>query len=718
MSNFYRVLRLALRYRLTVAGVVASALTVAVLWAVNFGTMLPFVKVVLQHESLQQWIDREIATAQREGAEQGTRIEALQRELADAPPERQRRLESEIADAEYRQAASRYAEGLYGWLKPFVDNYLPGDAFNTLIVVSLVLIVMTLLKDVFLVTNNILVARLTQLATFDLRKLFYRRTLRLDLATFNDEGTTDLMSRFTYDMENVANGLDALFGKLIREPLKMIACVAGAAWICWRLLLLSLVIAPLAAMAIRWLAKTLRRANRRAMEQMAQLYNVLEETFRGIKIVKAFTNEAQERNRFHVRSKAYYKRALRIAAYDSLSHPMSEMMGIFMITLALLAGAWLVLKGRTHLLGIRMSERPLSLEWLLMFYLLLAGAADPLRKLSEVFSRFQGAVAACERIFARLDREPAVHDQARSPHQVAGPCPAGPRCQAAVRDEDGSGCPARARVEGDRPVFADAKIGTVPVPAACPRHHRELAFEGVGFAYQPGQPVLEDINLRIPFGETVAVVGPNGCGKSTLANLIPRFADPTSGVIRLDGVPLASLRLRELRGQIGLVTQDPFLFDDTVLANIRYGRPRASHEEVVEAAKQAHAHRFIEADLPQGYQTVVGTFGGRLSGGQRQRIALARAILRDPAILILDEATSQIDLESEQAIQQALEGFIRSRTTLIITHRLGVLSLADRIVAMEAGRIVDAGTHEEMLARNGLYRRLYQLQFDDLRRSA
>jgi ATP-binding cassette subfamily B protein/subfamily B ATP-binding cassette protein MsbA len=402
------------------------------------------------------------------------------------------------------------------------------------------------------------------------------------------------------------------------------------------------------------------------MEQMAQLYSVLEETFRGIKIVKAFTNEPQERKRFHLRSKEYYRKAMKIVSYDSLSHPMTEIMGILTICLALLAGAWLVLKGETHLLGIRMSDRPLSLGWLLLFYGLLAGMADPLRKLSEVFSRLQRAVAACDRIYGRLDRQPQIHSPAS--------------------------------------------------PTACPRHHRDLVLEGVEFAYYPGQPVLEDINLRIPFGETVAIVGPNGCGKSTLANLIPRFADPTGGVIRLDGVPLVDVRVRDLRSQIGLVTQDPFLFDDTVFNNIRYGRPKATRGEIIEAAKRAHAHRFIESDLPQGYDTVVGAMGGRLSGGQRQRIALARAILRDPAILILDEATSQIDLESEQAIQEALEHFKRNRTTLIITHRLAVLSLADRIVAMESGRIIDAGTHEEMLARCALYSRLHQL--DDLRRSA
>jgi ATP-binding cassette subfamily B protein/subfamily B ATP-binding cassette protein MsbA len=315
-----------------------------------------------------------------------------------------------------------------------------------------------------------------------------------------------------------------------------------------------------------------------------------------------------------------------------------------------------------------MSPRPLSLASLIVFYGLLAGAADPFRKLSDVFTRLQRAAAASDRIYAMLDRQSEVRDPQR------------------------------------------------PKPLA--RHHRDLVFDRVDFAYVPGELVLQQIDLRIRFGETIALVGPNGCGKSTLANLIPRFADPASGEIRLDGVPLAEARLRDLRGQIGLVAQETLLFDDTVLHNIRYGSPRATHQQVVEAAKQAHAHGFIENDLPDGYETVVGTMGSRLSGGQRQRIALARAILHDPAILILDEATSQVDLESEQLIQKVLEQFIRDRTTVIITHRLAVLTLADRIAVMEAGRILDVGTHEELLTRCNLYRRLYQIQFDGLRESA
>jgi ABC-type multidrug transport system fused ATPase/permease subunit len=234
----------------------------------------------------------------------------------------------------------------------------------------------------------------------------------------------------------------------------------------------------------------------------------------------------------------------------------------------------------------------------------------------------------------------------------------------------------------------------------------------VEFAYQPGQPILHDVSLRVAFGETIAIVGPNGCGKSTLANLIPRFADPTGGVIRLDGIPLTDVRIRELRRQIGLVTQETLLFDDTVANNIRYGSPAATQEQVEAAARQAHAHRFIVDQLPKGYETVVGQSGSRLSGGQRQRIALARAILRDPALIILDEATSQVDLESEQLIQNVLEQFVQNRTAVIITHRLAALSLADRIVVMEGGRIVDVGTHAELAQRCPFYVRLQQLQLE------
>ncbi|MFZ5829315.1 MAG: ABC transporter transmembrane domain-containing protein [Planctomycetota bacterium] len=663
MKNFGRALRLAMRYRLTVAGAAVSAILVAVLWGGNIGALYPFIEVAVQGQSLQQWAEREIRQSNAEVAEHRSQIAGLEEDLRVASGRELRKLESAVRAARSRIEAEEAHIARVQGIRPWIDKYLPHDPFLTLALITLVLLVGTLVKDVLIVANGILVSRLSQLAAFDLRKLFYRRTLRMDLATFGDEGTTDLMSRFTHDLESVANGIDALFGKLVREPLKMIACLVGAAVICWRLLLLSLIVAPLAGFLIRWLGKTLKRANRRAMEEMAQIYNKLEETFRGIKVVKAFTNEQQQRRHFHQGSKAYLHKSLKIAGYDALVHPITELMGIITICLALLAGAWLVLKGKTDLLGIPMTSRPLSLSALLIFYGLLAGVADPMRKFSDVFNRLQRAAAAADRIYDRLDREPKIRD---------------PRC-----------------------------------PAPRTRHARELVFENVVFGYRPDQPVLQVIDLTIPFGQTLAIVGPNGCGKSTLANMVPRFFDPDAGRILLDGVPIAAMRLRDLRGQIGMVAQETTLFDESVLENIRYGSPRATRDDVIRAARQAHAHEFIERDLPHGYDTVVGALGGRLSGGQRQRIALARAILRNPSILILDEATSQIDLESEQAIQDALADFIRGRTTIIITHRLSILSLAQQIAVMQAGRIIDCGTQQELLSRCALYRRLHQIQFEE-----
>ncbi|MGA2798207.1 MAG: ABC transporter ATP-binding protein [Thermoguttaceae bacterium] len=666
--NFFKVIRMAIHYRWTFFCSIVCALIVAAFWGCNISAVYPIVEVTFQSESPQKWINRQIAETQKTAAEKTAEIAALEKELPGAAPDRQQVINRQIDLAQTRLEAEEKAQSHYVRLKPYIDKYLPEKPFKFMAVIIGLFLVGTVLKDVFLVTNSILVARMAQFAAFDLRKLFYRRTLRLDLATFNDEGTSDLLSRFTNDMNQVSSGVETLFGKSIVEPLKMAACLIGAAWISWKLLIVSMLIAPVAGYTVRWLARSLKRANRRAMEEMATIYTTLEETFRNIKIVKAFTNERQERRRYHKNSKNYFKKAMKIAGYDALVHPITEVLGMVTFCIVMLAGAWLVFTQNTHLLGIRMSDRPISTGYMLLFYSLLAGMADPMRKLSDVFNRLQAACAACDRIFARLEREPVVRDPER--------------------------------------------------PVSIARHHRNLEFIGVDFAYTPGKNVLKKVNLNVGFGETIAIVGPNGCGKTTLAHLIPRFADPTAGEIRLDGVRLTDMRLKDLRGQIGLVTQETALFDDTIFNNIRYGMPDASREQVIEAAKQAHAHRFIENELPQGYETLAGTLGNRLSGGQRQRIALARAILRDPPILILDEATSQVDLESEQAIQKVLEKFILNRTVIIITHRLAILALANRIVVVEDGRIVDIGKHEELLAKSGLYRRLYQIHFDDLRQTA
>jgi ATP-binding cassette subfamily B protein/subfamily B ATP-binding cassette protein MsbA len=352
---------------------------------------------------------------------------------------------------------------------------------------------------------------------------------------------------------------------------------------------------------------------------------------------------------------------MRISLYSALTKPITEVMGITMIALALLAGAYLVLNQETHLFGIRMSDRPLDVPSLLIFYGLLIGTTEPARKLSEIFNSIQAAVAAADRLYPMLDREPSIKN-----------------CAA---------------------------------PVDLPPRHGQLVFRHVSFHYVPGTPVLHDVDLTVKYGETIAIVGPNGCGKTTLIQLLPRFFDPVEGTVLWNDVDLRDVRLRDLRKRISIVTQQSLLFDASVFHNIQCGRLSATEEEVREAAEKARAHRFITERLSEGYETIVGSGGSRLSGGQRQRIALARAILRDPEILILDEATSQVDLESEQLIHQALEEFCRGRTTFIITHRPATLALADRILVLNAGHVEDFGTHQELAHRCGFYQRLFATQY-------
>lgn len=661
MNSFGRAVGLAVRNRGTLVGVIATSLLIGVLWGGNIGVVYPFVEVVFKRQTLGDWADDEIKTSEKRAGELRASIAAAQAALPATTGDDRAKLERTIAYHQADLEAEEKAQNKYRWLRPYLHEYMPATPFRTLLLIVGVLVAGTALKDAALVANLMLVERLSQLAAFDIRKQFFRQTLRLNLAVFGESRNSELLSRFTFDLNALVLGMSTLFGKAIREPLKMTACLIGAAVISWRLLLLSLLVSPPALVLMHMLAKSIKRANRRAMEEMSQIYNTLTETFSGIQTVKAYTMESHARNRFHQSAKEFYHKAMKIVFYNSLTKPVTELLGIGVISLALVAGAYLVLNKETHLLGIRLTDRPLSVSSLLLFYGLLAGASDPARKLADVFGAIQSGAAAAERIFPMMDRESSIVE-AESPRSPAHP------------------------------------------------HHR-LIIEDVSFHYQSGQPVLKSVNLEIKFGETIAIVGPNGCGKSTLVNLLPRFYDPASGTICLDDVDLREMRLRELRGRIGVVAQRTDLFDDTVLNNIRYGSPKATDAEVIAAAKKAHAHRFISEKLADGYETMVGQGGGRLSGGQRQRIALARAILRDPEILILDEATSQIDIESEQLIHKALEQFVRGRTAIMITHRLSTLALADRVVVMEGGEIINVGKHDELLKRCQLYSRLHDLHF-------
>ena len=658
MKNFRRVIGISLANRGTLAGIFLASLTVAVLWGANISVVYPFVEVVFEGQSLQQWVQRKIDSADAKANELAETAAKLEAEIAQTGD---RNVAKRLALVTSRRDAELQALNSYRRMQPWIDQYLPSNPFKTLVMLVVALLIATVIKDTMLVVDLVLVERLVQLTMLDLRKLCFRSALEMDLKTFAEHNSNGLMARFTVDAGGVAAGLTQLYGNSLREPLKMFACLIGACFISWRLLVFSLLLAPPAIYLMKRLSQSIKRANRRALEEMSQFYHVLGEAFSGIQTVRAYNMERTERNRFHRLAKELFHKAMRITFYNALTKPITELLGIGVISLALVSGAYLVLNQETHLLGIKMCDRPMSFATLIVFYGLLAGVSDPARKMSEIYSGIQGAAAASDRLFAVLDVQPEIVD----PEQ----------------------------------------------PVAPPQKFEELIFDKVSFQYRPEQPVLREFSLRVKSGETVAIVGPNGCGKTTLINLLPRFYDPQSGSIRFDDVDVRQLRLRDLRNQFGLVTQHTQLFNDTVMNNIRYGSPDATDEQVIDAAKQAHAHGFIVEKLEQGYETVVGQGGNRLSGGQRQRIALARAILKNPAVLILDEATSQVDLESEHLIHKALERFITGRTALMITHRLSTLHLADRILVMDAGQIVDFGTHEELSRRCELYRRLHDIQF-------
>lgn len=665
MDSFTRVLPFLWLSRRRLLLSILFALLVAILWGANLSVAFFVVKVVFEGKTPATYIaeeigkcETEIGKRQREQAGHAERLETANDDDRPSYTRKQARADQAIASQTQRLALLR-------WVEVYLLPRLPGDRFNTFALILAVLLALTLLKLACMFAEEVLVGGVVQLTVLRIRQECFRRVLALDFQTIRLQGTSELMSRFTYDIEALGTGLALLAGKLIREPLKAAVCLGLAFWVNWQLTLMSIVFVPLAGIVFHRIGRRLKKASQKSMESVARIYKVLEETFESAKVVIAFDGSLRHRQQHHRESKTYYRKSMKIVMAEALTNPATEMLGMSAVVLAVLPGAYLVLRDKTSLWGVGLADSPMEMSDLAMLYGFLVGVLDPVRKLSSVFSKLKRAGAAADRVFSLIDAKSLV-DEAASPR-------------------------------------------------ALPAEFRSIEFREVGFTYAArghARPtVLHDVSLRVGKGEVVAVVGENGSGKSTLVNLLPRFFDPDRGTVLIDGVDIRDVGLADLRSRIGVVTQETLLFDDTIYENIRYGNLLATRAEVEQAAEKAHVTQFLDA-LPDGFRTRAGEKGGSLSGGQRQRIALARAILRNPPILILDEATNAIDTQSERLIHEALEEFVRGRTTFIITHSIspGILQLITRVLVLDRGRLVADGTHSELLQASPVYRRLFHME--------
>jgi subfamily B ATP-binding cassette protein MsbA len=527
---------------------------------------------------------------------------------------------------------------------------LAGEPLEAIQGIILVILAVIALKNAFDFARWYLVTRVEQGVTRDLRNQVYDHLLELDLGFFGRTRMGQILSRLTHDVEQLRGLLTRELAKMLSSVFEFAVAVAPMLMISWKLTLAAFVVIP-ATMAV-WgpMVRRLRRGDRKVLDLAGEVSSHIQETLSGIRLVKSSAAEAHERERFHGLTQAYFGTYLRTEQLRALAAPLTEMLAAVGTVVLLWYGARLVVV-----------EAELTGAEFVGFLALSLKLYAPVKYVAKFPALVQPGLIAAERAFEFLD----------APNEMR-----------------------------DRP-------GAAPFPGL----QREIAFEDVSFAYRPREPVLEGIQLRVPRGSVVALVGPSGAGKSTLVDLLGRFHDPTSGRVTVDGADLRDFQVRTLREKLGIVSQDTVLFHDTVRANIAYGI-QASSSDVERAARAAHAHDFVSA-LPQGYDTVVGERGTQLSGGQRQRLAIARALLRDPPILVFDEATSALDSESEQLVQQATQRLVSGRTVFVIAHRLSTVQQADQIVVMDRGRIVEQGSHASLLGRGGLYRRLYELQFRD-----
>ena len=529
------------------------------------------------------------------------------------------------------------------------DLILRETPHETLKVLCLSIMVIFLTKNVFLYMKNFFMTLVQFHLITELRNRLYKHFNTLSFSYFDQKKSGELTSIVINDVANLRRALGSSFHQLLVEPINLLAFILLLFVISWKLALLSIIILPIAGLTILSIGRSIRRKSKRTAAMIAGITNIITETLSSIRVVKAFAMEGYEVQRFFKETHHYFQLILRRAKLGLLASPITETLGVMIGVLLLWVGGIEVLSGEG-----------LTPEDFLRFILLLFAMMDPLRKLSKVNVALQTGAASAERVFSILDTPPTIVDKADA-----------------------------------------VKIDSFK---------EKIRFKNVGFRYESDDKVLKDISFKIEKRSIVALVGSSGAGKSTLADLIPRFYDVNNGGITIDGHDVRDLSLNSLRRLMGVVTQETILFNDTVRANIAYGQKNVNDEQVILAAKAANALEFIN-DLSEGFDTVIGEKGVKLSGGQRQRLAIARAIMKNPPILILDEATSALDTESERLVQKALETLMANRTVLVIAHRLSTVTNADKIILLDKGEIKEIGTHNELMEKEGFYSNLYKIQF-------
>ena len=523
-----------------------------------------------------------------------------------------------------------------------------GASEDRLVRFCVIFFALMLVKNIFGYISTYLTIYLEQSVLCSIRNSLYGAVQILPMSFFDQQRTGHLISRITNDVTNLRGVVVGSLASIVRNGLMTMIAITIVFATSWKLSLLTVVLVPLNVLFIGIISRKLRKGSMRAQERMADMTSVLQETISGVRVVKAFGMEEFEKGKFNFFNRRYVTEYLKMRRFAELASPTSETLGIIASVIILWYGGRLVI------------AEQLDPAHLMMFIGAMLWIVTPIKNLSKLNSVIQEGLASGDRVFQVLD--------------------------IGSEDED----------EGD---------------IELERLNDGIVYENLNFGYGNNVEVLADVDFDIKMGEMVAIVGPSGAGKSTLADLLPRFYRPTSGRITIDGIDIAKVRLASLRALMGIVTQETILFNDTVFNNIAYGLDNCPEEDVVRAAKAANAHEFIST-MPNGYDTVIGDRGIQLSGGQRQRLAIARALLKDPQRLILDEATSSLDVESEALVQEAIDRLVKGRTTLVIAHRLSTIRNADKIIVVENGGVEQIGTHEELIREEGTYRKLYHLQIE------